>query len=121
MPSSPIMTSPPAIANSMYSFHIYTSDWATAQPYVQAYLRNAKSWGVPAWMGEFDAFEAGCTGTNCKLDSNWRADTQALLAFCNSNWINWSYFSYYSLGTQLHSQVAQSEILALLREEILTS
>jgi len=118
MPASPIMSSPPSIANAMYSFHIYTSDWATAQPYLQAYYGNAKSWGVPVWMGEFDAFEAGCTGTNCQLDQSWQADTQALLAFCNSKGINWAYFSYYSLGTPLATPVPHSEILALLRSEI---
>lgn len=118
MASSPIMSSPPTISNGMYSFHIYTADWTTAQPYVQAYLRNAKSWGVPVWMGEFDAFEAGCTGTNCKLDQNWQADTQSLLAFCNSNGINWAYFSYYSLGTSLQTPVPHATILAVLRSEI---
>jgi len=120
MPSSPVMSSPPSISNAVYSFHIYTSDWSTAQPYVKAYLSNAKSWGVPVWMGEFDAFEAGCTGTNCKLDQNWQADTQALLAYCDSNAINWSYFSYYSLGTSLQTPVPHPEILATLRAEIST-
>jgi len=118
MPGSPIMSSPPSIANAVYSFHIYTSDWTTAQPYVQAYLSKAKSWGVPAWMGEFDAFEAGCTGTNCKLDQSWEADTQVLLSFCNSNGINWAYFSYYSLGTGLKTPVPHSEILSVLQGEI---
>jgi hypothetical protein len=81
MPDAPILTAAPSIQNSMYEFHIYTSDWATAQPYVQAFLGNARKEGVPVWMGEFDAFEAGCTGTNCKLDPNWQVDTQDLLAF----------------------------------------
>jgi Cellulase (glycosyl hydrolase family 5) len=120
MSSSPIMSTPPSVANAMYSFHIYTADWASAQPYVQAYLRNAKSWGVPVWMGEFDAFEAGCTGTNCRLDSNWQADTQSLLSFCNTNAINWAYFSYYSLGTSLQTPIPHSQILAVLQSEIPT-
>jgi hypothetical protein len=120
MPASPVMSSPPAVANVVYSFHIYTADWGTAQPYVEAYLSNAKSWGIPAWMGEFDAFEAGCTGTNCKLDQNWQPDTQAMLAFCNMNGINWAYFSYYSLGTNISTPVPHSEILATLRSEIST-
>ena len=118
MTSSPVMTSPPAVANAIYSFHIYTADWASAQPYVQAYLHNAKSWGVPVWMGEFNAFEAGCTGANCKLDSNWQTDTQSLLNFCNTNGINWAYFSYYSLGTTVQTPVPHNQILALLQGEI---
>jgi len=118
MPASPVMSSPPAVPNAVYSFHIYTSDWATAQPYVQAYLKNARSWGVPVWLGEFDAFEAGCTGTNCNLDPGWQADTMSFLNFCNSNGINWAYFSYYSLGTGITTPVPHSQILALLRDEI---
>jgi len=118
---APIITTPPAVGNAVYEFHIYTSSWATAQPYVQAFLNNARSWGIPIWLGEFDAFEAGCTGVNCPLDSNWQADTQALLAFCNSADINWSYFSYYSLGTHLHTPVPHAEILAILRGEITAS
>jgi len=115
MSNAPIMSSSPAIANSMYEFHIYTSDWKTGEPYVQAFLDNAKSWGVPTWMGEFDAFEAGCIGTNCVADPNWQADTQALLAYCDANGINWAYFSYYSLGTSMQTPVPHSEILAVLQ------
>lgn len=115
MASTPIISTLPSIPNSMYEFHIYTSDWATAQPYVQAFLDNSRNWGVPVWMGEFDAFEAGCTGPNCSADPNWQADTQALLAFCDSNGINWAYFSYYSLGTSVQTPVPHAEILAVLR------
>jgi len=118
MPSSPIISTAPSVQNSMYEFHIYTSDWATAQPYVQAFLDNAREQGVPVWMGEFDAFEAGCTGVNCELDQAWQADTQDLLSYCNSNGINWAYFSYYSLGTSIQTPVPHSEILAVLRGEI---
>jgi hypothetical protein len=115
MADAPIITSLPSVANAVYEFHIYTSSWATAQPYATAFLDNAERWGVPVWMGEFDAFEAGCTGTNCSLDANWQADTQALLTFCNENDINWAYFSYYSLGTSTQTPVPHSEILAVLQ------
>jgi hypothetical protein len=118
MRDSPIMTSPPSVPNAMYSFHIYTSDWATAQPYVKAYLGNAKAWGVPVWMGEFDAFEAGSTGPNSVLDPNWQVDTQTLLAYCSANGINWAYFSYYSLGTDVQTPVSHSQILAVLRSAL---
>ena len=121
MHSAPIIESPPTIANAVYEFHIYTSNWATAQPYAQSFLNNAKDWGVPVWLGEFNAFEAGCSGSNCHLDPSWQADTQALLAFCNTEDINWSYFSYYSLGTNIHTPVSHSTILATLRSEITPS
>ncbi len=121
MHNAPIINTPPSVANAVYEFHIYTSTWATAQPYVQAFLSNAQRWGVPIWLGEFDAFEAGCTGVNCNLDSNWQADTQTMLAFCNSEGINWAYFSYYSLGTNLRTPIPHSEILTTLRGEITAS
>jgi hypothetical protein len=121
MHDAPILNSPPSVANAVYEFHIYTSTWTTAQPYVQAFLNNARRWGVPVWLGEFDAFEAGCTGVNCNLDPNWQADTQAMLAFCNSEGINWAYFSYYSLGTNLRTPVPHFEILTTLRGEITAS
>ena len=122
MSQTPIMTSPPSVPNAMYSFHIYTGNWDAAQPYVKAYLGNANSWGVPSWMGEFDAFEAGCTGPNCEsiLDPDWQADTQSLLSFCNTNSINWSFFSYYSLGTDVATPVPKADILAVLRTELPT-
>ncbi len=118
MSKSPIMTSPPSVPNAIYSFHIYTSDWSTAQPYVKAYLGNANAWRVPSWMGEFNAFEARSTGPNSTLDPNWQADTQALLTYCNANSIGWAFFSYYSLGTNVQVPVPKSQIVAVLRSAL---
>jgi hypothetical protein len=69
-------------------------------------------------MGEFDAFEAGCTGLNCHLNPNWETDTKSLLSFSNTNEINWAYFSYYSLGTPLQTPIPHSTILDTLEGEI---
>jgi hypothetical protein len=71
-------------------------------------------------MGEFNAFEAGCTGVNCQLNANWQPDTQALLAYCDTNQVGWAYFSYYSLGTNVHTYVPKSEILTVLRTGLTT-
>jgi aryl-phospho-beta-D-glucosidase BglC (GH1 family) len=119
--STPIMSSLPSVPNTMYEFHIYAANWTAAQPYVKSFLSNARTWGTPVWMGEFDAFEAGCTGTNCHLDQNWQVDTQSLLTYCNSNGMNWAYFSYYSLGTSVQAVEPSSQILAVLLPEIPTS
>jgi hypothetical protein len=120
MSQSPIMTSASSVPNAVYSFHIYTGNWNAAQPYMQAYLANAEKWGVPSWMGEFNDFEAGCTGPNCAsiVDPNWQADSNALLAYCRLNGINWAFFSYYSLGTSVATPVAKSDILAQLRSNL---
>jgi len=120
MSQSPIMTSPPSVPNAMYSFHIYTGNWDAAQPYMQAYLANSEKWGVPSWMGEFNDFEAGCTGPNCAsiVDANWQADSNSLLAYCSSNGINWAFFSYYSLGTTVATPVPKADIIAQLRSNL---
>ena len=120
MSQSPIMTNPPSVPGAMYSFHIYTANWAAAQPYMQAYLANANKWGVPSWMGEFNDFEAGCTGPNCAsmVDSNWVADSNSLLAYCAANSINWAFFSYYSLGTTVATPVPKADMIAQLRSNL---
>ncbi|HUI01462.1 MAG TPA: cellulase family glycosylhydrolase [Nitrososphaerales archaeon] len=123
MSQSPIMTRPPSVPDAMYSFHIYTGTWSAGRPYMQAYLANAKAWGVPAWMGEFNDFEAGCTGPNCQsmVDPNWQADSDSLLSYCAANGINWAFFSYYSLGTTVGTPVPKADIIAQLRSALPTT
>jgi hypothetical protein len=116
--SLPLLTAPPPVPNAVYEVHIYTSGWDTAQPLLQAYLNNAKSWGVPLYMGEFNAFYAGDNGVKVVVDPNWQTDTQSMLAFCKSNGISWSFWSYTSLGTKVPAPEPKTEILAILREGI---
>ncbi len=115
---SPILTAPPPVPNAVYEVHIYTSGWDTAQPLIQAYLNNAKQWGVPLYMGEFNAFYAGDNGARATVDPNWQTDTQRLLGFCRANGISWSYWSYTSLGTNVPTPEPKTEILAILRNGI---
>lgn len=116
--SSPVLTAPPPVPNAVYEVHIYTSNWDTAQPLLQAYLNNAKKWGVPLYMGEFNAFYAGDDGVNAKVDPNWQADTRSLLEFCRTNAISWSFWSYTSLGTSVPTPEPKTEMLSILREGI---
>ena len=123
MPQTPIMTSPPSVPNAMYSFHIYTANWTSAEPYMEAYVANADKWGVPTWMGEFNDFEAGCTGPNCNslVDPNWEADSNTFLAYCAANDVNWAFFSYYSLGTTVATPIPKADIIAQLRSNLPTT
>jgi hypothetical protein len=114
----PLLTAPPPIPNAVYEAHIYTSGWDTAQLLLQAYLNNAKMWGVPLYVGEFNAFYAGDNGVNAVVDPNWQTDTQTMLTFFKSNGINWSFWSYTSLGTKAPTPEPKMEILAVLREGI---
>lgn len=116
--TSPILTAPPPVPNAVYEVHIYTSGWNTAQPLLQAYLNNAKKWGVPLYMGEFNAFYAGDNGAKATVDPNWQSDTLSLLAYCQTNGISWTFWSYTSLGTNVPTPQPKTEILAILREGI---
>jgi hypothetical protein len=106
------------VANAVYEVHVYTSDWANAQPLLQAYLNNARAWGVPLYMGEFNAFYAGDNGVRATVDPNWQVDTQNLLAFCKRNGVSWSFWSYSSLGTSVPTPEPKATMLATLRNGI---
>jgi hypothetical protein len=116
--NSPLLTGPPPVPNEVYEVHIYTSGWETAQPLLEAYLSNARNWGIPLYMGEFNAFYAGDNGKYATVDPNWQSDTQAMLAFCKSNGISWSFWSYTSLGTNVPTPEPKVEILSVLRDGI---
>jgi diketogulonate reductase-like aldo/keto reductase len=69
-------------------------------------------------MGEFNAFYAGDNGVRVVVDPYWQTDTQSMLAFCKSNGISWSFWSYTSVGTKVLTPEPKTEILAILREAI---
>jgi hypothetical protein len=115
---SPILTLPPPVPNAVYELHVYTQSWSKAQPILDAYLNNAKKWQVPLYLGEFDAFYAGSAAPLAKVDPNWQADTQSLLSYCKTNGINWSFFSYTSLGTNVRTPEPKVQVLEALREGI---
>jgi hypothetical protein len=115
---APILTAAPDVPNVVYSVHIYTSGWHSAEPLLSAQLANAKKWGVPLYLGEFDGFGAGNGGAAATLDPSWQSDTQALLSTCASDGISWTFFSYYSLGPHSNAQVPSSQILAVLQQGI---
>jgi hypothetical protein len=116
--NSPLLTAPPQVLNAVYEVHIYTSGWDTARPLLQAYLDNAKRWSVPLYMGEFNEFYAGDNGVKATVDPNWQVDTRSMLAFCKSNGISWSFWSYTSLGTNVPTPEPKAAMLAILREAI---
>jgi aryl-phospho-beta-D-glucosidase BglC (GH1 family) len=111
----PLITSPPEVPNAVYEVHIYVSNWGVAHPLLEAYFSNAKKWGIPLYLGEFDAFEAGNNAIYATVDPNWQADTQSMLAYCKTNNISWSYWSYTSLGTKVPTPVPKTEILSVLQ------
>ena len=116
--SSPVITAPPSVPNVVYEVHIYVSNWEVAQPLLEAYFSNAKKWGIPLYLGEFNAFEAGNNAIYAQLDPNWQPDTQSMLAYCKTNEISWSYWSYTSLGTKVPTPVPKTQIISVLQSGI---
>ena len=116
--TSPLISSPPAVPNAVYEVHVYVSNWEAAEPLLAGYLINAKKWGIPLYLGEFNAFEAGNNAIYATVDPNWQADTRSMLQYCKTNAISWSYWSYTSLGTKVPTPVPKTEILSILRNGI---
>jgi endoglucanase len=116
--TSPILTSPPPAPNTVYELHVYDRSWLNAQSILEAYFNNAKKWGVPLYMGEFDAFYAGSAAPLAEVDPNWQADTINLLNYCKTNGISWSFFSYTSFSTNVHTLEPKTQVLTVLRQGI---
>jgi cellulase (glycosyl hydrolase family 5) len=86
------VTKPPPFEGVVYSFHLYTKDWTPdGKRIVDTFYARAKSWNVPLWLGEFNAFSYG--GTRY-AGNDWEPDTEALLAYSRERDISWSFHSY---------------------------
>ena len=122
------MPSRPALANAVYSWHLYPPDWdttATGTPRqtgrqaLQARVDRARAWGDPIWLGELNAFNRGYTGEHNQTDPSWEADTAAFMAYARANDLGWSFWAY---GTGAGSSLvaaatgeAKPELLAALQ------
>lgn len=109
------MRAPPALPGIVYSFHLYRPAW---DPWGRAeaadYLARARAWGIPAWIGEFNAFGSGLPGSP---DRNWVADTESLLRFCAANGLGWAYWAMSGPGALVPrgARTAREPLLGLLR------
>jgi hypothetical protein len=83
-------TSPPPFERSVYSMHLYAPDWRAALPLMDAGWKLAKSWNIPMYLGEFDAFRA----SKGDPSPTWEADTLSLLEFMSERSISWAVFAY---------------------------
>jgi endoglycosylceramidase len=108
------VTTPPPFHGVVYSFHLYVDGW---QPKglqrTQDYLARSKSWAVPLWIGEFDAFGGA---SNTPQNPSWQADLRTMMDFCRQQDIGWSLFAY-SSGALLVSGTSnpQPGLLPLLQ------
>jgi hypothetical protein len=86
------LDSPPPFANEVYSFHLYQPNWdPDGLRLIGAFSERALTWGVPLWIGEFDAFGRASNGHE---DPNWQSDTRQMLAYCSTGGIGWAVWNY---------------------------
>lgn len=108
------VTTPPPFRGVVYSFHLYVDAW---QPQglerTQVYLARSRTWDVPLWIGEFNAF--GGAGDDPQ-NSDWQSDLRSMMDFCRAQDIGWSLFAYTN-GKLLASgtSLPQSGLLPLLQ------
>ena len=86
------LSRPPPFAGVVYSFHLYVTNWAPdGRRETEDFVRRARSWNVPLWIGEFDVFDQASPWA---VDPRWTSDLQVMLDYCRSHWIGWSIFTY---------------------------
>jgi hypothetical protein len=91
-PGTLALHAPPSLPNVVYSFHLYRSNWnPDGRNLTSVFLDRARSWGVPLWISEFDAFgHASPQGG----PADWAAQLRRMMAFCRRNDVGWSEFAY---------------------------
>ena len=101
---SPLMTGKPsAPGNWVYSVHEYNFAYATFSDgvprhddfgitFVNAVLSNARSWGVPLYIGEFTNFSLGVDARN--LTAADMAQTRLFVDWAKQNGVSWTFWAY---------------------------
>ncbi len=84
---------PPPFDNVVYQLHLYGRNWKSEGiGRMRRHERRARAWGVPLFMGEFNAF---AYGTQKREPSpNWKRDTRTMLAHCKEAGTSWAFFAY---------------------------
>jgi Cellulase (glycosyl hydrolase family 5) len=87
------LQTPPPFPNSVYEFHFYAARWdSEGLEKVHRYERQAQQWGVPLYVGEFNAFRYG--NESKPPAKHWRRDTETMLAYYKAHDISWTYYAY---------------------------
>lgn len=107
---------PLPFSNVMYSFHLYTRKW---QPEglkrLERYQTRAKTWNVPLFVGEFNAFDYG---RDENAPPTWKSDLQKLLSYFRQNNVHWTYWSYSGKESLIRyeDKKPKEELLHILRK-----
>jgi hypothetical protein len=122
------MTRKPNVPNLVFSWHWYPPNWdrtrqgrrhETGKESLQAHADRAREWGVPFWVGEFNAFNQAFNNPAVRTDKNWKADTLAMMAWAKAAGVGWSFYAFdVGSGGSLVDPLtgkAKPDILAALR------
>jgi aryl-phospho-beta-D-glucosidase BglC (GH1 family) len=107
------LTSPPPFDNQLYSVHIYAPGWDAARQLMDPAWNQAQAWGMPLFLGEFDAFGEARN----KPISGWQDQTKQMLDFMRENWISWTFFGYFGgLSMVDASGQPKTELISVLQQ-----
>jgi len=86
------LVGPPLLPNTIYSFHVYAPDWDhVGLPRAAMYVSRSKAWGIPLWIGEFNAFGEARARPQTP---EWQQQLERMLAYCDQNEIGWDFWAY---------------------------
>jgi hypothetical protein len=84
---------PPAFPNVVYSYHLYEPSWNNGgKSQMDTFRRRAQRWGVPGFLGEFNAFQYA---SNTKPHrGTWLASLNSLMSYTKAHGIGWTFWAY---------------------------
>jgi aryl-phospho-beta-D-glucosidase BglC (GH1 family) len=87
------LTEPPPFPNVVYSYHLYELSWGNdGRSRMEKFHRRARQWGIPGFLGEFNAFRYASNGL--EPQKNWLASLDKLMSFCKEKGIGWMFWAY---------------------------
>lgn len=108
---------PPPFDNVVYEMHFYAYKWdqEDGQRRMTRSFKLARSWNVPMYMGEFNAFGAG--RNNRPPGPGWRKSLRQLMDYCKANGISWTFWAYWGANSLIvpGTQQPKEDVLAGLQ------
>lgn len=90
--------------NIVYSFHLYTGNWnETGLERTMRFVKRARRWNVPLFIGEFDAFGYAWNIKNSYAPAFWKQEVDDMMQFFKKNDIHWAFWAYSGYQSLLDS------------------
>lgn len=105
--------------NSIYSFHLYTGNWTPdGEKRLNRYLTRARSWNVPLFVGEFDAFGATDNSPPVPFTPELEGELEQMMSYSKENRVNWALWSYSGMQSLLipGTYEPKKELLTVLQK-----